>query len=36
MEVEAIESGILEVAQKNAKENLEKIFEDLDIRVDFD
>lgn len=36
MEVEAVESGILEVAQKNAKENLEKIFEDLDIRVDFD
>lgn len=36
MEVEAIESGILEVAHKNAKENLEKIFEDLDIRVDFD
>jgi len=35
MEVEAIESGILEVAHKNAKENLEKIFEDLDIRVDF-
>lgn len=35
MEVEAVESGILEVAQKNAKENLEKIFEDLDIRVDF-
>lgn len=36
MEVEAIDSGILEVAHKNAKENLEKIFEDLDIRVDFD
>jgi len=36
MEVEAIESGILELAQKNAKENLEKIFEDLDIRVDLD
>lgn len=36
MEVEAVEFGILEVAQKNAKENLEKIFEDLDIRVDFD
>ncbi|HRU50528.1 MAG TPA: DUF4230 domain-containing protein [Candidatus Absconditabacterales bacterium] len=36
MEVEAVESGILEVAQKNAKENLEKTFEDLDIRVDFD
>lgn len=35
MEVEAIDSGILEVAHKNAKENLEKIFEDLDIRVDF-
>ena len=36
MREEAVKAGLLEVAQKNAKKNLEKIFQDLEVEVVFD
>lgn len=36
MEKESVEAGILDIAMKNAKENLEKLFENMDIKVKFE